>query len=91
MAWYEVVVGNHEQKTGERLAPYRTAIEWGAILPQDQAQITRQEIELVRSGLRSKRTAMARFGVQDPDAELALIDGEQTSSDTGSREDSATE
>ena len=30
-------------------------------------------------------------GGADPDAELALIDGEQTSSDTGSREDSATE
>ena len=91
MAWYEVVVGNHEQKTGERLAPYRTAIEWGAILPQDQAQITRQEIELVRSGLRSKRTAMARFGVQDPDAELALIDGEQAEPEQSSRGDLATE
>ena len=87
----EIALRIHEQKTGERLAPYRTAIEWGAILPQDQAQIARQEIELVRSGLRSKRTAMARFGVADPDAELALIDGEQTSSDIGSREDSAAE
>ena len=82
MAWYEVVVGNHEQQTGERLAPYRTAIEWGTIPPQDQAQITRQEIELVRSGLRSKRTAMARFGVADPDAELPLIDCEQGSTAT---------
>ena len=82
----------HEQKTGERLAPYRTAIEWGAILPQDQAQVARQEIELVASGLHSKRTAMARFGIADPDGELARIESEQTSFDIGSRaEDSATE
>lgn len=73
----EIALRIHEQMTGEQLAPYRTSIEWGAVLPQDQAQIARQEIELVRSGLRSKRTAMARFGVADPEAEMALIAGEQ--------------
>ena len=72
----EIALRIHERMTGESLAPYRTVIEWGAILPQDQAHITRQEIELVKSGLHSKRTAMARFGIQDPDAELALIRAE---------------
>ena len=81
----EIALRIHEQKTGERLAPYRTAIEWGAILPQDQAQVARQEIELVASGLHSKRTAMARFGIADPDGELARIESEQTSFDIGSR------
>jgi len=81
----EIALRIHEQMTGEQLAPYRTSIEWGAVLPQDQAQIARQEIELVRSGLRSRRTAMARFGVSDPEAEMALIAGEQTSFDEGSR------
>ena len=57
----EIAMRILEQRTGERLAPYRTAIEWGAILPQDQAQVARQEIELVRNGLRSRRTAMARI------------------------------
>ena len=87
----EIALRIHEQKTGVRLAPYRTAIEWGAILPQDQAQVARQEIELVASGLRSKRTAMARFGVQDPDGELARIKSEQTSFDISSRTDSDSE
>ena len=72
----EIALRIHEQMTGEQLAPYRTSIEWGAVLPQDQGHIARQEIELVRSGLRSRRTAMARFGVSDPEAEMALIAGE---------------
>ena len=74
----EIALRIYEQKTGESFAPYRTSIEWGAILPQDQGHIARQEIELVKNGLRSKRTAMARFGVSDPEAELALIRGEET-------------
>ena len=73
----EIALRIHEQMTGEPLAPYRTSIEWGAILPQDQAQIARQEIELVKNGLRSRRTAMARFGVSDPEGEMALIDSER--------------
>ena len=79
----EIALRIHEQMTGEQLAPYRTSIEWGAVLPQDQGHIARQEIELVRNGLRSKRTAMARFGVSDPEAEMALIAGEQASVDGG--------
>ena len=78
----EIALKIHEQMTGERLAPYRTSIEWGAILPQDQAAIARLETELVKNGLRSRRTAMARFGVQDPEAEMALIRGEEDTDST---------
>ncbi len=79
----EITLRIHEQRTGERLAPYRTAIEWGAVLPQDQAQVVRQEIELVRGGLRARRTAMSRLGTDDPDGEMARIDAEGTTPESG--------
>ncbi len=78
----EIALRIHEQMTGAQLAPYRTSIEWGAVLPQDQGHIARQEIELVKNGLRSKRTAMARFGISDPGAEMALIAGERGDEET---------
>lgn len=67
-----------EQHTGRSLKPYRTRIEWGTVLPQDEARLARQEVELVRSGVHARRTAMSRLGVPDPDSELARVREEET-------------
>ncbi len=67
-----------EQKTGVSYAPYRTHVLWGPVLPQDRSRDIQDEELLVRSGVHSRRTAMLRLGVQDPDTELARIAEEQT-------------
>ena len=66
-----------EQRTGRDLRPYRTRIEWGPVLPQDGARLAREETELVRSGIHARRTAMARLGVLDPEAELQRVREEE--------------
>jgi hypothetical protein len=74
----EMVLRILEQQTGLSLRPYRTRIEWGPVLPQDEARLARQEVDLVRSGLHARRTAMSRLGVPDPDAELARVREEES-------------
>jgi hypothetical protein len=59
-----------EQMTGERFAPCRHRIIWGAVLPQDRGRMVRDEEILVASGIHSRRRAMENLGVENPEAEF---------------------
>lgn len=60
-----------ERFTGERYAPYRSRVVWGAVTPRDASRQLADEQAAVASGLRSRRGAMARLGMADPDREFA--------------------
>jgi len=45
-------------------------VVWGPILPQDVARQAQNEQLLVQAGVHSRRTAMDKLGVQDPDEEF---------------------
>jgi hypothetical protein len=49
---------------------YRLRTVWGNVLPQDNAQLVRNEQILVQEGIHSKRRAMDELGVKDPEAEF---------------------
>lgn len=51
----------------------RTAPMWPPILPSDDEAAVRIETQLVGAGLRSRRTAIAGLGSDDPEAELDRI------------------
>lgn len=52
----------------------RTITLWGAILPADPDALVSQQARLVTNGLSSRRAALARLGVEDPDRELRAIE-----------------
>ena len=58
-----------EQQTGEQLAPYRTRIVWGPVLPQDRSRLVEDESRLVTAGIHSRRTAAGLLDVADPEGE----------------------
>ncbi|MEX0799846.1 MAG: phage portal protein [Dehalococcoidia bacterium] len=58
-----------EQHTGEQLAPYRTRVVWGPVLPQDRSRLAEDEARLVAAGIHSRRTAAGLLDVEDPDGE----------------------
>ena len=45
-------------------------VVWGHILPQDVARQAQNEQLLVQAGVHSRRTAMDKLGIQDPDEEF---------------------
>jgi hypothetical protein len=49
---------------------YRLRTVWGSVLPQDAAQLVKNEQVLVESGIHSRRRAMDEVGVKDPEAEF---------------------
>lgn len=51
----------------------RTITLWGAILPADREALVSEQSRLVTNGLSSRRTALARLGVENPDQELRAI------------------
>jgi hypothetical protein len=51
----------------------RTEPHWGPILPRDREAQVRAETSLVTHGIRSRRTAMAQFGIDDPEAEWQRV------------------
>lgn len=64
----------------------RTLTVWGAILPADRDAVVRQQVQLVDHGLSSRRTALARLGVDDPEHELRVL-AEETSAGGVGRND----
>ena len=58
-----------EQQTGERLAPFRSRIVWGPVLPQDRSRLVEDEARLVAAGIHSRRTAAGLLDVADPEGE----------------------
>jgi len=66
----EMALGILEAMVGEEFGHYRAKINWGAVLPQDQERLVRDEQILVEAGIHSRRRAMTELGIDDPDAEL---------------------
>ncbi len=67
----ELVLRVLEQQTGARLAPYRTRVLWGAVVPVDRSRLVADERALVAAGIHSRRRAADELGVADPDAEFS--------------------
>lgn len=51
----------------------RTETIWPAVLPSDTSVQVRNQVRLVEAGIRSRRTAIAELGGNDPDGELSRI------------------
>lgn len=51
----------------------QTTTIWPPVLPNDTSSAVRDATSLVRTGIRSRRSAIASLGSTDPDAELARI------------------
>ncbi len=66
----ELILRLLERFTGEPLAPYRSRIMWGPVLPQDRSRQVADERALVAAGIHSRRRAADALGVEDPDAEF---------------------
>lgn len=49
---------------------FRLRTVWGNVLPQDNAQLVKNEQILVQTGIHSMRRAMDEVGVKDPEAEF---------------------
>jgi hypothetical protein len=59
----------HEDLGGLR----QTTTIWPPVLPSDTDNAIRNAVALVNGGIRSRRTAIAHLGSNDPDAEMARI------------------
>jgi hypothetical protein len=66
----ELILRLVEQYTGERLAPYRSRVTWGSLLPVDRSRLVTDEARLVAAGIHSRRRAADELGVEDPDLEF---------------------
>lgn len=66
-----------KQYTGLDIEGLRPVMQWGPILPIDRSRQVADEVALVGAGIESHRTAAARLGSGDPDAEWARVQAEQ--------------
>ncbi len=62
-----------QQFEGLDTAGLRTTVQWGPVLPQDRSRQVSDERKLVDAGIQSRRTAAARLGSDDPEAEWARV------------------
>ena len=60
------------------MAPYRSRITWGPLLPTDRARDILDEIALVSQGIHSRRRAAANLGDADHDIDFAAWLAENT-------------
>ena len=51
----------------------RTEAQWGPVLPADRSRQVADERSLVEAGIRSRRTAAANLGEEDPEAEWRRV------------------
>lgn len=58
---------------GIATAPYRTLVQWPSLLPEDRAQLVRDEVALVEAGVHSRRRAMDALGEDAPEDEWARV------------------
>jgi len=68
---YTMALRLHELFTGEPMAPYRTRIVWGSLLPTDRAREVLDEIALVNTGIHSRDRAATNLGDRDHEADFA--------------------
>ncbi len=72
----EMVLRILEQQTGEQLAPYRSRVVWGPVLPEDRSRLVEDEARLVASGIHSRRMAAGLLDVADPEGEWERVQEE---------------
>lgn len=65
------------QYTGLDIEGLRPVMHWGPILPVDRTRQVADEVALVGAGVVSHRTAAARLGAEDPEAEWARVQEER--------------
>lgn len=66
-----------EQYAGLDIEGLRPVMQWGPTLPIDRSRQVADEVALVGAGIESHRTAAARLGSGDADAEWARVQAEQ--------------
>ena len=59
-----------KEKTGYDPRKMTPRVQWGQVLPQDKAQVVKNEQILVQEGVHSRRRAMDEMGIKDPEAEF---------------------
>jgi hypothetical protein len=69
--------------TGLDIEGLRASMHWGPVLPIDRSRQVADEVALVGAGIESHRTAAARLGSEDPDAEWARVGEEGGGGPTG--------
>ena len=69
----ELVLRLLHQFAGLDIEGLRPVMHWGPILPIDRSREVADERALVEAGIQSRRTAAARLGMDDPEAEWARV------------------
>ncbi len=82
-----------EQFTGEAMAPYRSRITWGPLLPTDRARDILDEVALVNAGIHSRSRAAANLGDADHGTDFAawLAENQRIQAEGGAVEAAAAE
>ena len=83
----EMALSLLERFAGQDFGELWIRVDWGPILPQDRTRLVQQERSLVEAGIHSRRRAMERLGVTDPESEQQTIRRE---SDESSMKESST-
>ena len=71
--------GNAKRVTFPGSQGLRPVMQWGPILPIDRSRQVAYERSLVEAGISSRRTASARLGADDAEAEWARVMEERAS------------
>ncbi len=58
---------------GVEVEGVRPVVQWGPVLPIDRSRQVAEERSMVEAGIASRRTAAARLGLDDPEAEWARV------------------
>ena len=66
----EMILRLIERFTGQSFGPLSHRIIWGPVLPRDRDRLISSEVQLIQSGVHSRRRAMDEIGIQDPDQEF---------------------
>ena len=62
-----------ERYAGQDFSDLWIRVDWGPLLPQDRTRLVQQERSLVEAGIHSRRRAMERLGIADPESEQQTI------------------
>lgn len=66
----EMILSLAAKYMGQEFGDVRHRIVWGPVLPRDYQRMVANEVQLIQSGVHSRKTAMDNLGVIDPTLEL---------------------
>ena len=69
----EMALSMLERYAGQDFSDLWIRVDWGPLLPQDRTRLVQQERSLVEAGIHSRRRAMERLGIADPESEQQTI------------------